>query len=206
MRPPPEGVTALATGRRCGVDEAGRGPLAGAVFAAAVILDPRVPIPGLADSKVLSEKRRDFLAGEIKRYALAWFISSASVEEIDTLNILQATLLAMKRAVEGLPMRPDEVLVDGLHVPRIDIVSRAIVEGDRKVAEISAASILAKTARDQEMVAWDVRYPQYGFAQHKGYGTRLHLAALLRDGPCEIHRNSFAPVREARRQTRLFAD
>lgn len=199
-------MTTPATGRRCGVDEAGRGPLAGAVFAAAVILDPRKPIAGLADSKTLSAKRREFLAGEIRQHALAWFISSASVAEIDTLNILQATLLAMKRAVEGLPQRPDEVLVDGLYVPRIDIVSRAIVEGDRLIAEISAASILAKTARDHEMGLWDGRYPQYGFARHKGYGTRAHLEALMREGPCEIHRLSFAPVREARRQLRLFAE
>jgi len=198
-------MTASPAGRRCGVDEAGRGPLAGAVFAAAVILDPRQPIAGLADSKMLSARRREYLAGEIKQHALAWFISSASVAEIDTLNILQATLLAMKRAVEGLSRLPDEVLVDGLHVPQIDIASRAIVEGDRIIAEISAASILAKTARDHEMRAWDTRYPQYGFAQHKGYGTRKHLEALSREGPCEIHRLSFAPVREAQRQIQLFA-
>lgn len=198
-------MSLLATGRRCGVDEAGRGPLAGAVFAAAVILDPRKPIDGLADSKVLSEKRREVLAIEIKQHAFAWFISSASVEEIDTLNILRATLLAMKRAVEGLSHRPDEVLVDGLHVPRIDIASRAIVEGDRIIAEISAASILAKTARDDDMRGWDARFPQYGFARHKGYGTRAHVDALNREGPCEIHRMSFAPVREAQRQLRLFA-
>lgn len=190
---------------RCGVDEAGRGPLAGPVFAAAVILDPHHPIAGLADSKTLSEKRREILAGEIRRHALAYFISSASVAEIDSLNILQATLLAMKRAVEGLDHLPDEVLVDGLHVPKIKIASRAIVEGDRIIAEISAASILAKTARDAEMRAWDLRYPAYGFSQHKGYGTRAHLEALNREGPCEIHRLSFAPVREARRPLRLFA-
>jgi ribonuclease HII len=193
------------TGKRCGVDEAGRGPLAGAVYAAAVILDPRKPIAGLADSKMLSEKRREFLAIEIKQHAFAWFISSASVAEIDALNILQATLLAMKRAVEGLSHRPDEVLVDGLHVPRIEIASRAIVAGDRIIAEISAASILAKTARDDDMRGWDTRYPQYGFARHKGYGTRAHVDALNREGPCEIHRMSFAPVREAQRQLRLFA-
>jgi len=198
-------MAAPAAIKSCGVDEAGRGPLAGAVFAAAVILDPRKPIAGLADSKMLSEKRREYLAGEIRRRALAYFISSASVMEIDALNILQATLLAMKRAVEGLAILPDEVLVDGLHVPRIDIAARAIVEGDRKIAEISAASILAKTARDDEMRQWDMRYPQYGFARHKGYGTRAHLEALNREGPCEIHRLSFAPVREARRRLRLFA-
>lgn len=198
-------MTALTTGRRCGVDEAGRGPLAGAVFAAAVILDPRKPIAGLADSKTLSAKRREYLANEIRQHALAYFISSASVAEIDTLNILQATLLAMKRAVEGLSRLPEVVLVDGLHVPKIEIASQAIVAGDRIIAEISAASILAKTARDHEMCLWDKRYPQYGFARHKGYGTRAHLEALNREGPCEIHRTSFAPVREARRQLRLFA-
>lgn len=191
-------------GRRCGVDEAGRGPLAGAVFAAAVILDPRCPIEGLADSKTLSAMRREFLANEIKHKALAYFIASASVAEIDSINILQATLLAMQRAVEGLSLLPDEVLVDGLHIPKIGVAGRAIVEGDRLIAEISAASILAKTARDHEMCAWDERYPQYGFAQHKGYGTRAHLDALNRVGPCEIHRLSFAPVREAKRQLSLF--
>ncbi len=190
---------------RCGVDEAGRGPLAGAVFAAAVILDSRQPIKGLADSKLLSAKRREILAIEIKQHALAYCVATASVAEIDAINILQATLLAMKRAIEGLSICPDEVLVDGLYVPRVAIPSRAIVEGDRTIAEISAASILAKTARDDDMRQWDVRYPQYGFAQHKGYGTRAHLEALFREGPCEIHRESFAPVREARRQLRLFA-
>ena len=194
----------LSTGRRCGVDEAGRGPLAGAVFAAAVILDPKCPIKGLADSKTLSAKRREFLAHEIKHKALAYFIASASVAEIDSINILQATLLAMQRAVEGLSLLPDEVLVDGLHIPKIRVAGRAIVEGDRLIAEISAASILAKTARDHEMCAWDERYPQYGFARHKGYGTRAHLDALNRVGPCEIHRVSFAPVREAKRQLSLF--
>ncbi|MEP7155886.1 MAG: ribonuclease HII [Betaproteobacteria bacterium] len=191
---------------RCGVDEAGRGPLAGAVFAAAVILNPRRPIKGLADSKVLSEKRRDALAIEIKEKALAWFIASASVAEIDSINILQASLLAMKRAVEGLSMLPDEVLVDGLNVPQINIAGRAIVDGDRLIAEISAASILAKTARDHEMCLWSEHFPAYGFAQHKGYGTRAHLEALNRVGPCELHRTSFAPVREARRQLFLFVE
>ena len=190
---------------RCGVDEAGRGPLAGAVFAAAVILDSRHPIKGLADSKLLSAKRREILAIEIKQHALAYCVATASVAEIDAINILQATLLAMKRAIEGLSICPDEVLVDGLYVPRVAIPSRAIVEGDRTIAEISAASILAKTARDDDMRQWDVRYPQYGFAQHKGYGTRAHIEALYRVGPCEIHRESFAPVREARRRLRLFA-
>ena len=191
--------------RICGVDEAGRGPLAGAVFAAAVILNPARPIGGLADSKLLTAKKRDQLAIEIRENALAFFVASASVEEIDCINILQATVLAMQRAVDGLVMRPDEVLVDGLHVPKINCASRAIVEGDRLIAEISAASILAKTVRDADMCAWDRRYPRYGFAQHKGYGTRAHMEALNRFGPCEIHRLSFAPVRLAAAQLRLFA-
>ena len=183
--------------RICGVDEAGRGPLAGAVFAAAVILNPARPISGLADSKMLSEKRRDALALMIREHALAWCVAVASVEEIDAINILQATLLAMKRAVEGLGMTPDEVVIDGLHVPKIAMRSRALVQGDRLMAEISAASILAKTARDAEMVAMHQRYPHYGFAQHKGYGTAAHLQALHGHGPCPIHRRSFAPVRAA---------
>jgi len=189
----------------CGVDEAGRGPLAGAVFAAAVILDPSRPIPGLNDSKLLSEKKRQQLAIEIRRHARAFSIAFASVEEIDRLNILQATLLAMKRAVQGLSLVPQEMLVDGLHLTATGIRGRAIVEGDRLIAEISAASILAKTSRDLEMCEWDRRYPAYGFAQHKGYGTRAHLDALQRVGPCEIHRRSFAPVRAAEQQLRLFA-
>ncbi len=197
----PPGASALC----CGVDEAGRGPLAGAVFAAAVILDPSRPIPGLNDSKLLSEKKRQQLAIEIRRHARAFSVAFASVEEIDRLNILQATLLAMKRAVQGLSLVPQEMLVDGLHLPATGIRGRAIVEGDRLIAEISAASILAKTSRDHEMCEWDRRYPAYGFAQHKGYGTRAHLDALQRVGPCEIHRRSFAPVRAAEQQLRLFA-
>ncbi len=183
--------------RICGVDEAGRGPLAGAVFAAAVILNPARPIAGLADSKILSPKRRETLALIIREHALACCVASASVEEIDAINILQATMLAMKRAIEGLDMTPDEVVVDGLHVPKISLRSRALVQGDRLMAEISAASILAKTARDAEMVAMHGRYPQYGFAQHKGYGTAAHMDALQAHGPCPIHRRSFAPVRAA---------
>ena len=183
--------------RICGVDEAGRGPLAGAVFAAAVILTPARPIVGLADSKMLSEKRRDALALIIREHAMAWCVAVASVEEIDSINILQATLLAMKRAVEGLGMTPDEVVIDGLHVPEIAMRSRALVRGDRLMGEISAASILAKTARDAEMVAMHQQYPHYGFAQHKGYGTAAHLQALHGHGPCPIHRRSFAPVRAA---------
>lgn len=194
-----------ASSLRCGVDEAGRGPLAGAVFAAAVILDPARPIDGLNDSKQLSEKKRDRLAIEIREKSLAFCVAFASVDEIDRLNILRASLLAMKRAVEGLQHAPAEMLVDGLHLPDANIPGRAIVEGDRLVAEISAASILAKTARDREMCEWHGRYPQYGFAQHKGYGTRAHMSALNQFGPCEIHRRSFAPVRAAEQQMRLFS-
>ena len=193
--------------RICGVDEAGRGPLAGAVYAAAVILDPTRAIRGLADSKMLSEKKRVALDIEIREKAFAFCVAQASVAEIDSINILQATLLAMKRAVEGLRMLTVvqyEVVVDGLHVPRVALPCRAVIEGDRLIAEISAASILAKTARDREMCVLDGKYPQYGFARHKGYGTRVHLAALMSVGPCEIHRQSFAPVREAGRRL-LFA-
>lgn len=192
----------------CGVDEAGRGPLAGAVYAAAVILNPARPIRGLADSKALSEKKRDALELEIRDSALAYFVSCASVAEIDRLNILQASLLAMKRAVEGLSpiFSAFEVVVDGLYVPDVRFSCRAVVAGDRLVAEISAASILAKTARDREMCILDRRYPQYGFARHKGYGTRVHLEALMSVGPCEIHRQSFAPVREAARRLRGSAE
>ena len=194
--------------RICGVDEAGRGPLAGAVYAAAVILDPARSISGLADSKMLSEKKRAALEIEIRGKALAFCVAEASVAEIDEINILQATLLAMKRAVEGLCFSTRiryEVVVDGLYVPRVALPSRAVVEGDRLIAEISAASILAKTARDREMCALDNRYPQYGFARHKGYGTRVHMEALMAIGPCEIHRQSFAPVREAGRRMRLVS-
>jgi len=179
----------------CGVDEAGRGPLAGDVFAAAVILDGTRPIAGLADSKTLSERRRERLAGEIRERALAWAIASATVEEIDRLNILQATLLAMARAVEGLPVAPDEVLVDGNHCPRLRIPVRAIVRGDATVTEISAASILAKTCRDAEMRRLHKAYPQYGLDRHKGYGTAEHLAALAKHGPAPFHRRSFSPIR-----------
>lgn len=178
----------------CGVDEAGRGPLAGAVFAAAVVLDPQRPIEGLADSKVLTEAARDELAGLIKAHALAWAIASASVQEIDSINILRASLLAMRRAVEALGMEPEEVCVDGLYTLDIRFKCRAIVRGDSLVRAISAASILAKTARDAEMKRLDGRYPGYGFAHHKGYSTPEHLAALKAFGPCEIHRRSFEPV------------
>ena len=178
----------------CGVDEAGRGPLAGAVFAAAVILDPANPIEGLADSKKLSEKKRDALAIEIKSKALAWAIASSSVEEIDEINILQASLLAMKRSIEALSLVPNEVLIDGLHCPKLSLPMRAIVQGDSKEACISAASILAKTARDANLYDLDKLYPAYGFAKHKGYPTPLHLQMLEEHGVLTIHRKSYAPV------------
>lgn len=179
----------------CGVDEAGRGPLAGPVVAAAVILPRAGAIVGLADSKKLSARMRDALAVEIKACALAWAVASASVEEIDTLNILQASLLAMRRAVEQLVPAPHEVLVDGLHCPPLECATRAIVKGDATVAAISAASILAKVARDAEMLELDRRYPEYGFADHKGYPTAAHLAALRVHGASAVHRRSFSPVR-----------
>ncbi|MGE5467271.1 MAG: ribonuclease HII [Ignavibacteria bacterium] len=181
----------------CGVDEAGRGPLAGPVYAAAVILDPARPIEGLDDSKKLSEKRRDLLAVLIRERALAWAVAWATVEEIDAINILQATMLAMQRAVSGLAATPDEVLVDGNRVPQLEVPARAIVGGDASVAEISAASILAKTFRDAEMLRLHALAPQYGLDRHKGYGTAAHLEALRLHGAADFHRRSFAPVREA---------
>jgi ribonuclease HII len=183
--------------RICGVDEAGRGPLAGAVFAAAVILDPARPIVGLADSKKLSERKREYLANLIRERALGWAIAEGSVEEIDQINILQATLLAMQRAVQGLAIHPGEVLIDGNRCPVLEFPCRAIIGGDATVAEISAASILAKTARDAEMRRLHELWPQYGLAKHKGYGTAEHLAALDLHGPAPFHRRSFAPVRQA---------
>ena len=179
----------------CGVDEAGRGPLAGPVYAAAVILDPARPVAGLADSKTLTPRQRETLALEVRLRAVAWAVASASVEEIDTLNILQASLLAMRRAVEQLAVMPQQVLVDGLHRPRLKIPVRAIVRGDATVAEIAAASILAKVARDMEMLALHLQHPQYGFDRHKGYPTSAHLAALREHGASAVHRRSFAPVR-----------
>ena len=181
-------------GRLCGVDEAGRGPLAGAVFAAAVVLDPARPVGKLNDSKLVAPGARERIAGEIKDRAVAWAIASASVEEIDRINILEASLLAMRRAVEALGVEPEQVCVDGLYVPHVRFPCRAIVKGDRLVAAISAASILAKVARDAEMLALHERYPQYGFAEHKGYASPEHLAALREHGPCEIHRRTFEPV------------
>ncbi len=186
----------------CGVDEAGRGPLAGPVVAAAVILDPAKPIIGLADSKKLSAARREKLAVEIRAKALAWCVAEASVEEIDSLNILQATLLAMQRAVAGLTQTPSEVLIDGNRCPKLSLPARAIIGGDASVAEISAASILAKTVRDAGLLALHAQFPEYGFDRHKGYGTAAHLEALRRFGPSPAHRRSFAPVRE---QRALFA-
>ena len=188
----------------CGVDEAGRGPLAGAVFAAAVVLDPARPIEGLADSKVLSEAAREELAQQIRSRALAWSIASATVEEIDSINILRASLLAMRRAVETLGMEPGEVWSDGLYTPQVAFKCRAIVKGDAKVGAISAASILAKTARDARMCELDKVYPVYGFARHKGYAAPEHLAALKQHGPCEIHRRSFEPVWSALQQDLPF--
>lgn len=180
----------------CGVDEAGRGPLAGAVFAAAVVLDPSRPIDGLADSKVLSEKKRDRLAVLIQERARAWHVASASVEEIDALNILHASMLAMVRAVQGLGIEPTEILVDGNRLPKWHWEARAIVGGDALIPEISAASILAKTFRDAEMLRLHETYPHYGFNQHKGYPTAAHLEALQRHGACAIHRRSYAPVKQ----------
>lgn len=177
-----------------GVDEAGRGPLAGPVVAAAVILDELQPIKGLADSKKLTALRRERLYDEIRAKALCCSIAQASVEEIDALNILQATMLAMKRAVEGLRLKPHKVLVDGNRLPAISILAEAIVKGDALVPCISAASILAKVYRDRWCAEFDLEFPQYGFASHKGYGTARHLAALREHGACPQHRKSFAPV------------
>ncbi|MFU8789705.1 MAG: ribonuclease HII [Methylobacter sp.] len=178
-----------------GVDEAGRGPLAGPVFAAAVILDPLRPIVGLADSKTLSENKRDSLYLIIKESALSWSIAAASVEEIDRLNILQATMLAMQRAVQGLPVQPDEVLVDGNRLPDLSMPAQAIVKGDSKIQAISAASILAKVERDKLMLDYHQSYPDFSFHLHKGYGTKQHLAELERFGFLEVHRKTFNPVK-----------
>lgn len=180
-----------------GVDEVGRGPLVGAVVTAAVILDPARPIAGLADSKKLSEKRRLALYDEIRTHALAWSLGRAEPEEIDQLNILHATMLAMQRAVAGLAVTPDYVLIDGNRCPALPMPSAAVVKGDSLVAEISAASIIAKVTRDREMAELDAIFPQYGFAQHKGYPTAQHLAMLTEHGATPHHRRSFAPVRNA---------
>ncbi|WP_410498406.1 ribonuclease HII [Chitinibacter sp. S2-10] len=188
----------------CGVDEAGRGPLAGSVFAAAVILPSGWQCPGLTDSKKLSAAQRDKLAVIIKEQALSWSVARASVAEIDELNILQATMLAMKRAVGNLALTPTEVLVDGNRIPDIALPARAIIKGDATVLQISAASVLAKVAKDSEADELEQKYPGYGFAKHKGYGTALHLAQLKALGATECHRRSFAPVRAALMQTSLF--
>lgn len=179
----------------CGVDEAGRGPLAGPVVAAAVILDPQRPIDGLNDSKKLSAARRERLATMIREQAIAWSVAEASVEEIDSLNILHATMLAMQRAVAGLAVRPRRALIDGNRCPALEVPAEAVVKGDGSVAAIAAASILAKTVRDAGMAELDARYPGYGFLQHMGYPTAQHLDALVRLGATPVHRRSFGPVR-----------
>ena len=184
----------VPAGLVCGIDEAGRGPLAGPVVAAAVILDPARPIPGLNDSKKLSEKKRLVLAEMIRERAIAWAVAEASVEEIDRINILQASLLAMQRAVAGLAVRPISALVDGNRCPKLDIPAEAIVQGDGKIASIAAASILAKTVRDAGMRVLHAQYPQYGFDRHMGYPTAAHFKALEEHGASPVHRRSFGPV------------
>lgn len=179
-----------------GVDEAGRGPLAGPVVAAAVILDPEQPVAGLMDSKRLTASRREQLAQEIRERAIAWSVCEAGVDEIDAINILQASLLAMSRALSALVTQPEVALIDGLHCPDVDCRVMAVVKGDNRIAAISAASILAKVARDRVMVKLDRVYPAYGFARHKGYPTRAHLEALKNLGPSPVHRRSFAPVQQ----------
>ncbi|WP_272691287.1 ribonuclease HII [Providencia sp. PROV132] len=180
-----------------GVDEVGRGPLVGAVVTAAVILDPNNPITGLADSKKLTEKKREKLFDEIQQKALCWCIGRAEPEEIDNINILHATMLAMQRAVAGLSIVPEYVLIDGNRCPKLPMPSQAVIKGDSLVQEISAASILAKVIRDREMVELDKTFPEYGFAKHKGYPTAYHLEKLAQYGATEFHRKSFAPVRKA---------
>lgn len=188
-----------------GVDEAGRGPLVGSVFAAAVILPPCPNLPGLTDSKKLSENKRNELAAQIKAQAVAWSVASADVQEIAELNILNATLLAMTRAIQSLAVPPQKVLIDGNRVPKnLGIAAEAVIKGDSKIIEISAASVLAKTARDAEMYALAERHPQYGFDKHKGYSTAAHLAALARFGALPEHRRDFAPVRAVLAQGKLF--
>lgn len=179
-----------------GVDEAGRGPLAGPVTAAAVILDPDHPIEGVTDSKKLTARKRELLFDQIIEHSLAFAISRAEVEEIDRINILQASLLAMHRAVDALSIKPNLVMVDGNQQPKWDYPTECIIKGDALIQSIGAASILAKVSRDREMLEMDKRYPQYGFAKHKGYPTKAHVAALQEHGACEIHRRSFAPVRD----------
>lgn len=189
-------VYPLDAGLIAGVDEVGRGPLCGDVVTAAVILDPKKPIVGLTDSKKISEKKREYLFDIIKRDALAWCVARASVAEIDSLNILHATMLAMQRAVAGLSIKPDLVLVDGNRAPDFGIPAQPVVKGDSLVQEISAASILAKVTRDREMAELDKIYPHYGLAQHKGYPTKSHLDAIAQHGVNQIYRTSFAPVKK----------
>ena len=190
-----------------GVDEAGRGPLAGSVFAAAVILPEHYDLLGLADSKKLSEKKRDALAAQIKVQAVVWSVAEAGVDEIARLNILHAAMLAMRRAVEALAVPPQHILIDGNRIPDgLPAPAEAVVKGDAKIPAISAASILAKTARDVQMYALAARHPQYGFERHKGYGTPEHLTALRRHGALPEHRRGFAPVREILAQGRLFGE
>lgn len=184
----------VPVGLVCGIDEAGRGPLAGPVVAAAVILDPERPIAGLNDSKKLSEKKRDALAAFIRERALAWAVAEATVEEIDRLNILHATMLAMQRAVAALSVRPESALVDGNRCPTLDVPCAAVVKGDGKIASIAAASILAKTVRDAGMLVLHAQYPQYGFDRHMGYPTAAHFTALEENGASPVHRHSFGPV------------
>lgn len=184
----------VPAGLVCGIDEAGRGPLAGPVVAAAVILDPERPIPGLNDSKKLSEKKRDALAILIRERAVAWAVAEATVEEIDRLNILHATMLAMQRAVAGLAVRPTSAMVDGNRCPKLDIPAEAVIKGDGKIASIAAASILAKTVRDAGMLALHEQYPMYGFDRHMGYPTAAHCQALEAHGASPVHRRSFGPV------------
>lgn len=188
-----------------GVDEVGRGPLAGDVVTAAVILDPANPVDGLADSKKLTERKREQLFDEIREKALSWSIARCSIEEIETLNILHASLLAMHRAVDGLHIRPEFVLVDGNRLPQWNYASQAIVKGDARVAAIAAASIMAKVTRDRELLELDRLYPQYGFARHKGYPTAEHLAALREHGPSPVHRKTYGPVQQLLEQKELFA-
>jgi ribonuclease HII len=190
------GLAEIADPMAAGVDEAGRGPLAGPVYAAAVILDPAHPVPGIGDSKALTASGRESLELLIKERALAWAVAHADVEEIDRLNILHATMLAMQRAVAALPLPPSRVLVDGNRCPEFDYPAHAVVDGDARVVAIAAASILAKVARDREMVALDERYPGYGFSRHKGYATAEHRQALRLLGPSPVHRRGFAPVRD----------
>jgi ribonuclease HII len=180
----------------CGVDEVGRGAGAGEIYCAAVILDPQAPISGITDSKKLSAKKREFLAREIREKAVAWCIATASLQEIIDLNVLYATMLAMQRAVEGLPIQADKIFIDGNQAPQLNGAVETVIKGDLKIPEIGAASIIAKVARDQKMVELHESYPEYGFDKHKGYLTKQHLDALQQHGPCEIHRVTYAPIRK----------